>query len=129
MQSREYIFKQTKMAKTAMAFGIAAIVFALIYMPYFSIPLGCFALLFAVLSKGNSFSFSREGKIALLTGVAGIAIAVMIFAKVYNALATDADYRKNIAEYAEMLYGDTYEELYGESIADMMEEMFSGRSK
>ena len=126
MNVNQYLQSQLKMAKKAMAFGIASAVFGVMYMPYFAVPLAAFGILFALLSRGNGSAVLKEAKIGIITGLAGAVIAVTVTVKVLNALNTDEDYRNNIIEYAEMLYGDDYEELYGESLGDSMKELFGG---
>ncbi len=128
MNPQEYIYRQHKMSRLALSFGIASVIFNFMLMPYIAIPLGCFAILFAALSRGNSLSFSKEGWIALIAGLAGVIIACSMFVKVYNALTTNEQYRNDILQYAETLYGDQYEELYGESLSDIMERLFPERS-
>lgn len=117
------------MARRATFFGIGAIVTAFMTMPFFSVPLACFAILFAYLAKGKEHSLDRDGKIAMTTALVGIIVSVVITAKVYTALSTDEEYRNNVAQLADTLYGDEYTELYGESFSDMMNRLFSGRTE
>ena len=116
-----YLFSQYKMSRRAMTFGIVSIVLGFMYMPYFSIPIAFFAILFASLSRGTSVSFSKEAKIGITTAVIGILLGCTIFYKVYSALTYDADYRNSVIELSEMMYGNGYEEAYGESFSDVMD--------
>jgi len=123
-----FLFKD-KMSRRAMIMGIASIVTAFMSMPFISVPLASFAILFAILSKGGSYKLSKDARTAVYTACIGIFLAVAITAKVSNALATDEEYRNNVAQLADTLYGDDYQEVYGESFSDMLNRMFSERTE
>lgn len=124
-----YSFMQNRMSHRAMVLGIGSIVLAFMYMPYFSVPLAFFAILFGLLSRGYSSTPSKEAKIGLISAVMGIVIAVAITYKAFTAFVTDTEYRNNVLEAAELMYGETYQEMYGIDLSDTIDAWIAERSK
>ena len=127
----EYRFAKIRLRQRAKAFGIASVVCALVFIsaPYLALGLASFAILFGVLSRGSDTGYNRDSKMAIVTGLIAIVFSVFIFASVLLTLKNNPEYRQNVAETAEKLYGDMYEQEYGKSISEMMDEFFAGRSE
>lgn len=115
---------RSKMARTGMAFGIASIVSAIIFfsLPYIAIGFGAFGILFSVLGKGHLPKYGKEGKIGITSGVIGLVICIGILVSVVTALKTNPEYRSNIAELMSTMYGSEFEDTYGISIDDALNE-------
>lgn len=106
MQRELYFFSRYKMRKRAKMFGIASLVTLVIfiYFPIISFILAALAVLFAVLSKGGEETLSRDGKVAMYTGLATILIFVYIFGRMFYALKTNPEYRRQLGESMDQIY-------------------------
>lgn len=119
MNYERYHAKKESLEKLASILGIASVFLGITYMPFFSIPLGCFAILLALLSKGYSHKLSRQQITAIATALVAVFLSVATTAKALNAFYTNEEYRNNVTTMFEELYGDTYSELYGEDISSL----------
>lgn len=124
-----YLLTQNKMCRRAMGFGITSLAFSFMYMPFISVPLAFFAILFAALSRGYSLKYDKAAKIGYITAVIGIVVALATSYKAYSAFVNDDEYRTQILETMEMVYGDSYEELYGENLTESINNWLEERSK
>ena len=130
MNYEYYRLSKHKMRQRAKAMGIASLVCAIVFItwPFISIILAGFAILFAALSRGSDTEFHSDAKIALGTSIIALCISVFVFGSVFVALKTNDEYRHNVEETMDTLYGSTYADLYGETFGESMERFFSGRS-
>ena len=81
---------------------------------YLSIPMGAMAILFALLSRGGRMSLSAKARNALVLGIAGIVITVVITGvSFYIALQEAGSIEQLLREVCEM-YGYDFETLFGE---------------
>ena len=70
-----------------------------------------------------------KAKNAVYTGLMGIVIGVGVLAfTVYN-LFNNSDYRNQVLEYADMLYGQEYQDIYGGKPSDIVNQFIGGFSK
>ena len=131
MNYEYYLFSKTKMRARAKALGIAAVTCAVIFFtaPYIALVLGSFAILFGVLSLGGEEKASKDSKVSIISGLIAIIIAVSMFASVYFSLRNNVEYRHNVEEYMDTIYGTLYEEEYGEKFSERMEKFFAGRTE
>lgn len=126
----KYLYEETRlrMAHRAKALGIWALVLsiALASLPFIGFCLGALAIVFGFISKGYKEKFDKDVKIGFITALAGIVIAVSITGSAFYKLYTDPVARKEVFELSEYLYGDTFEEFYGESFSDVYEKIYGG---
>ena len=127
----EYRFAKIRLRQRAKSFGIASVVCALVFIsaPFLSMGLAALAILFGILSRGSDTGYNRDSKMAIVTGLIAIGFSVFIFASTFLMLKNNPEYRHSVAETAEKLYGDMYEQEYGKSFSEMMDEFFAGRSE
>ena len=88
-----------------------------------AIGFGAFGVLLSVLAKGHLPKMGREGKIGITTGLIGIGICIAVLASVTSALKTNPDYRKNVTELMDMFYGEEFENEYGISLDEALDEV------
>lgn len=124
----KYLYEENrlKMAHRARSFGVASLASAVVLfsIPYIAIGLGFLAILFAVLSKGYKPHVDRDAKFGIGIAIVGICIALSVLGSTFHKLYTDAEYRNNVTAVVDQLYGDTYEEVYGENFTDTMNRLF-----
>lgn len=106
--------------------GIAALAaaFLMTTFPFLALVLGGFAVLFALLSKGYNETLSRVARTGFWTGLGAIVISLSLIFSTVFALKINKEYRDNVTEMAETLFGDFYEESYGISVTEVMSELF-----
>lgn len=119
-----YEQSRSKMARTGMAFGVAALVSSIIFftMPFVAMGFAGFGILFTVLSKGNLPKLAKEGHIAIATSLVALLVSVGILVSVFSALKNNPDYRKNVVELMSSVYGEDFETVYGISVEDALNE-------
>ena len=126
----KFAYEETRLkyAHKARSFGIAAIASSLILysIPYIAMGLGFFAILFAILSKGYKPTIDKDAKFGILFATIGICISVGVLGTTFYKFFNDEAYRNQIFSTIEQLYGDEYEDLYGESITDMWDSYTGG---
>lgn len=122
-----YYYAKVKMCNRGKFFGIAALACAFIFptVPYISIVLGATAVIFAILSRGEDIRYSKDAKVALSTGLSAIIICIVVFGSVFVALKANDEYRHNVGEYMDELYGTMYSEEMGESFSDILDDFFA----
>lgn len=110
MDKQTYYYLKTRMQNRAKVFGIASLATAIIFatVPYLSLSLAGFSLLFAILSRGEQIKFSRDLKIAIGTSIATIVISCYVFFSVFYALKINPEYRENVGAYMDQLFSTTY---------------------
>ncbi len=130
MNYEYYRLSKVKMRQRAKAMGIASLVCAIIFVtwPFLAIILAGFAILFASLSRGSDVNFHSDAKIGLGTAIVALCISFSVLGSVFFALKTNDEYRHNVEETMDTLYGSMYEDLNGETFGESMERFFSGRS-
>ena len=130
MDSTLYEENRLKMAHRAKSFGFAALMCSVILfsIPYIAIGLGFLALLFGALSKGYKPKVDRDAKFGMTFAAIAIAIGIGVISSSFYKLATDAEYRGLVSEALDGIYGETYEEMYGENPSDILDEWFGGDS-
>ncbi len=129
MDFLEYMGRKKAMITIAMVLGITSAALGFFMMPYFSIPLACLSLTFAFLAKGYESKLELRQTIAIAVSIIAIFISVATTSMVINAFVSNKEYRDDFIEYAETLYGDSYEEIYGESFSEQFERLFPERSE
>lgn len=131
MDRYSYEDTRIRMAHTARNVGLFAFLFSIILgsIPFISVILGALAIVLAILSKGPYEKMLKEAKNAVYTGLMGIVIGVGVLAfTVYNLL-NNSDYRNQVLEYADMLYGQEYQDIYGGKPSDIVNQFIGGFSK
>ena len=130
MNYEYYRLSKHKMRQRAKVMGIAALVCAIVFItfPFISIVLAGFAILFASLSRGSDSNFHSDAKIGLATSIVALCISFYVLGSVFFALKTNDEYRHNVEETMDALYGSMYSDVYGESFGESMEKFFQGRS-
>lgn len=131
MDRTYYLFSKERMKKRARLFGIAGLACAFLFssIPYLSIGLGSFAVLWAILSRGTDYKLSKEAEIGIYTGIGAILISVFMLSMVFFTLKNDTEYRESVIETIDSIYGDSYEEAYGESFSDTLNRFLGERSE
>lgn len=77
--SNPYKKKPNRMANLALVFGVLAILSVVsIYFLYFALPLGALSILFAHLSKGDSYRLSGKALGATITSAFAMILALVI---------------------------------------------------
>lgn len=131
MDRYSYEDTRIRMAHSARNVGLFALLFSIVLgsVPFLSVILGALAIVLAILSKGPYEKMLKEAKNAVYTGLFGIVIGVGIFAfTIYNLINND-EYRNQVLEYADMIYGQEYQELYGDNPSDLVNQFIGGISK
>ncbi|MBO7333688.1 MAG: hypothetical protein J6S95_08365 [Lachnospiraceae bacterium] len=130
MNRDTYYYAKIRIRSRAKAFGIAAIASAIIFStaPYIAIILGSFAVMFAMLGRGDEKKFTTDGIAAIATGLGAIFISIAVFLSVIYALKTNDEYRKNVGEYMDQIYGETYMDQSGMSMSEMLDQLLGERT-
>ncbi len=128
----KYLYEEIRlsMIRRTKFLGIASIACAIVFasIPFISMGLGFFAILFAILSKGYKPKMEKDSKFGLSLGIIGIVISLSITGSVVYKLYSDKEYRNSIYTVMDQFYGDTYEEEFGVTPSEMMEKLFTGGS-
>jgi predicted histidine transporter YuiF (NhaC family) len=106
--------RSASMATAAMILGIISLVTCTCL--YISVICGGLAILLALLSKGGELTLSRNAKLALGLGIAGLCTTVVLYAISFAMI---------IGEYGSLeAYLKAYLQDYGMSLEDLMGEMY-----
>lgn len=114
-----------RLAMAAMTLGILATVTTLTLTLYLPLILGSLAILLALLSKGTAASLKTQAIAGIVCGIAGLAINTCIIIIVFSLYGGDI-MRQSARIYDEMvedIYGMPSEEILGESMEDIVEEL------
>lgn len=126
----KYLYEEIRlsMIKRAKFLGIASLACAIVFatIPFISMGLGFFAILFAILSKGYKPKLEKDSKFGLCLGIIGIVISLSITGSVVYKLYSDKEYRNSIYTIMDQFYGDTYKEEFGATPSEVMEKLFTG---
>ncbi len=117
MQFTEPGLHHMRLAKTARTFSFVALFTALfqtIFLPYI---FGGLAIIFAAISKGNNAHYQLNAKIAIL-----LSILTLIFNSAFIGLSV---YLVTSNDYFKSQLNTTYEQIYGMTFDEYMEQ-FSG---
>ena len=111
-----------------MVFGIIAVITGMILPIYLPSVLGSLAILFALLSKGRAAKLSTKAVAGIACGTVGIVIHVAVFCFSTVLLLSQPDIMINTAQMydnmIEQMYGMPSEDIFGESMEDMMRDIF-----
>ncbi len=117
MNSTEPNYRHFSMAKTAGTFAFIAVITALFGTMIFPFIFGGLAIIFAVLSKGNTAAYRLNAKLAILisciTLIGNTAFTAFTF---YNVFFNE-EYRQQLDQ--------TFEQIYGMSMEEYTSYMFS----
>lgn len=117
MNSTEPNYRHFSMAKTAGTFAFIAVISALFGTMILPFIFGGLAIIFAVLSKGNTASYRLNAKLAILiscvTLIGNTAFTAFTF---YNVFFNE-EYRQQLDQ--------TFEQIYGMSLEEYTSYMFS----
>ncbi len=112
----------------AMVLGILAILSTLVLPLYLPFIFGSLAILFALLSKGNADKLSGKAIAGATCGTVGIGLNAAIFTASLFFLLSQPELMieagKMYDETLEQIYGTPSEDIFGESMEDMMKELF-----
>lgn len=116
------------LATAAMALGILAIVTTMILPLYLPFILGSLAILFALLSRGSATKLSGKATAGVTCGAIGLTINMAIFGFSTYLLLSNPNLITETAQIydnmIEQIYGIPSEEFFGESMEDMMKDLF-----
>ena len=112
----------------ALVMGILAIISTMIFPIYLPFFLGSLAILFALLSKGRAKKFSTQALAGVTCGTVGIGLNVAVFAAAIFFLLSQPELMREAGamydDMVEQMYGVPSEDILGESMEDMMKELF-----
>ncbi len=126
-----YEASRQRLVRLSRNFGIAALLFALMFSAFFPVIIGfaCLSILLAFLSKGGGLKIDSSAKVGVTAGVIAMIISVTVLLSGVLRLYTNAEYRESFISTSEALYGDTYRELYGIDIGDLINSVFGGKGQ
>ncbi len=108
----------------SMIFGILALLS--ICTAILPLPFGAAAILFAVLGHRRGKQLDAMSLTGVLTGAAGMAISIMLFAMTFMMLPTmlkDEAYREQLNTMSESMYGITFDEMLEEGYGIDLDEL------
>lgn len=118
----------SSLANAAMIMGILAIVTAMFLPIYLPSIFGSLAILFALLSRGNARKLEGKAITGITCGTIGIGLYVIIFTSYSILLFSQPDIMTDTAkmydDIIEQMYGVPSEDIFGESMEDMMKDLF-----
>lgn len=128
MDRYTYEDNRLRMAHKAHSFGIAALASSILLFsfPYFAIGFGFLSILFAILSKGYKPKIDRDAKHGMVFGIIAVCIGVTVLGSTTYKLYSDKEYRNTITTVIDEMYGDMYEEEFGENFSDIINDFFEG---
>lgn len=128
MDRYTYEENRLKMAHKAHSFGVAALACSVLLfsVPYFAIGFGFLSILFAVLSRGYKPKIDHDAKVGMTFGAIGILIGITVLGSTTYKLYSDKEYRNTVTSMIDEVYGDMYEDEYGRSFSDIINEFFDG---
>lgn len=119
------------LSTAAMILGILSIpttMFLPIYLPFI---LGSLSILFALLSKGRAPKLSGNAMVGTICATVGMGVNAALFgvyAFTFFSLFSQPDLMRNTAQtydnIIEQMYGVPTEDIFGESMEDMVDEIF-----
>lgn len=115
-------------ATAAMILGLLAIATTMIFPIYLPFIFGSLSILFALLSKGNVPTLSGKAITGIISGAVGIGINMAIIIAAFFLILSKPklmiDTAKTYDDMIEQMYGVPSEEILGESMEDMMRDIF-----
>ena len=81
---------------------------------YVSIPFGALAILFALLSRGARSSMSTRARNAMILGIAGIVVTILVYTYSFYYAIQEAGSLENLLRQVCEQYGYDFELLFGE---------------
>lgn len=110
------------MASASLLLGLAAVFTTMAVFP--PIICGSLAILFALLSKGYGKKMITQAKIGLACAVGSICMTTVMFFASFALILSEPDilieFGKQYDAACESLYGQTSEEMFGDSYEDIM---------
>ena len=110
------------MASASLLLGLAAVFTTMAVFP--PIICGSLAILFALLSKGYGKKMITQAKIGLACAVGSICMTAVMFFASFALILSEPDilieFGKQYDAACESLYGQTSEEMFGDSYEDIM---------
>ncbi len=124
-----YEESRQRLVRLSHTFSVGALVMTILLasIPYVAISFACLAILFAIMSKGYGCKFTPESKSSVITSVIAIVVSIGIIAYAVITLFTNPEVRQGVIDYAEMLYGEDYEEMLGFSFEELFNGLFGGQ--
>lgn len=114
-------------ANAAMILGIIAVVTAAVMTIYPPFIFGSLAILFAILSRGKAPKLMTQAKAGIICAVAGIAVNISIIVFSFVFIFSNPDLLRETAviydEMCEQLYGMPSEEIIGDSMENIVDEL------
>ena len=115
-------------ATAALALGIASILSAVLMTVYFPFILGSVAIVLAILSKGTAAKMIKQAKAGIVCAVVALVINLFLFISTFAYIIANpsllVDTAKMYDSAVEQMYGVPSEEIFGESMEDMISDMF-----
>ena len=123
-----YEESRLRFVRLSHTFSIGALVMTIMLasVPFVAIGFACLSILFALISKGYGTKLTRDSRASVTTSVIAILVSVGIIVYSFVMLATNPEVRQSVIDYANMLYGEDYEEMLGFSFEDLFNGLFGG---
>ena len=120
----------SSLANASMMLGMIAIITAIMMTIYFPFIFGSLAILFALLSKGQAAKLVKYAKTGLICGIVGIVITLGIITSSVLLILSNpqilTDTAKRYDKIYEQAYGIPSEEIFGDSLEDIVENFIEG---
>lgn len=110
-----------KLVMTSFILGIAALASTILMTVYIPIILGGIAIMMAILSRNRDGIFQTKAKIGMRLAICAMVANFVILGFTTYYLLRNPDI---LREYGSM-YNDVYEQLYGESFDEIMEDYYN----
>lgn len=115
-------------ATAALALGIASILSAAMMTIYFPFILGSVAIVLAILSKGTAAKMFKQAKAGIICAVVALVINLYLLISTFTYIIANPslliDTAKMYDSAIEQMYGVPSEEVFGESMEDMISNIF-----
>lgn len=107
-------------ALAAMIMGILAIIFGCVFPVYLPQIFAALTIIFALLSKGSSPVMHNYAKAGITTAIIGFVISIVVIISSFYLVFNDPEYRAQANAICEELYGQSLDDLIGDSLGNSM---------
>ncbi len=108
-------------ATAALVMGVITVITAIMCTVFLPFLFAGLALIFAVLSKGKDSSMNTNARTGIVTSFIGLALNIVIIAGSFYLVFTVPEYKDQLNQVYEQLYGESFDSVWNEAIEELQE--------
>lgn len=121
------------LAGAALVLGMISFITAIMMTIYFPFIFGSLAIVFALLSKGRAAKLIKYAKTGIICGIAGITANIIIIISTFIFILSNPSTLMQAAQQYDQIYEQVYgipsEEIFGDSLQDIVEDFIESMGK